>query len=86
MPARWRGACQTQPKEHTMLLSLLGYVLLGLLLALPLRQLLRFLLRRLGPRSGLYTPQWRYLQPYVPLALRGAAPDSAASADAQEAA
>jgi hypothetical protein len=49
-----------------MLLSLLGYVLLGLLLALPLRYLLRWL----GPRSGLYLEQWRYLRPYVPLAQR----------------
>ena len=44
-----------------MLLSLLGYVLLGLLLAWPLWRLLRWL----GSRTGLYTAQWRYLRPYV---------------------
>ena len=49
-----------------MLLSLLGYVLLGLLLAWPLRRLLRWL----GPRSGLNTLQWQHLRPYVPPAHR----------------
>jgi Sec-independent protein secretion pathway component TatC len=56
-----------------MLLSLLGYVLLGLLLALPLWRLLRWL----GPRSGLYTLQRRYLRPYLPPSQRGALPGSA---------
>jgi hypothetical protein len=52
-----------------MLIYLLGYLLLGLLLALPLLQLLRWL----GRSSGLYTPQWKYLRPYVPAGVRAAA-------------
>jgi hypothetical protein len=61
-----------------MLLSLLAYVLLGLVLALPLRSLLRWL----GPRSGLYTPQWRYLRPYVPAARRSPTPLAEATPEA----
>lgn len=52
-----------------MLLSLVGYGLLGLLLPLPLLRLLRWL----GPRSGLYSAQERYLRPYVPLEQRSPA-------------
>jgi hypothetical protein len=46
-----------------MLLSLLGYFALGLLLAIPLARLLRWL----AVRWGLYNPAWRYLQPYRPV-------------------
>jgi hypothetical protein len=49
-----------------MLFELLGYVLLGLLLAWPLRRLLRWL----APRSGLGRTRWQYLRPYVPAAQR----------------
>jgi hypothetical protein len=45
-----------------MLLSLLGYVALGLVLALPLWHLLFWL----AARWGMYTPAWHYLRPYVP--------------------
>lgn len=45
-----------------MLISLLGYFVLGLALALPLRNLLLWL----AARYGLYTPPWEYLQPYKP--------------------
>ena len=49
-----------------MLNSLLAYLLLGLLLFWPLRQLLRWL----GPRTGLFPGTWRYLRPYLPPAQR----------------
>lgn len=49
-----------------MLTSLLGYVLTGLVLATPLWQLLRWL----GRYSGLYTPQRKYVRPYLPAAQR----------------
>lgn len=45
-----------------MLIDLLGYVLLGLLLALPLGRLLYWL----ATRYKLYTPRWHYLRPYLP--------------------
>jgi Sec-independent protein secretion pathway component TatC len=45
-----------------MLINLLGYVALGLLLAMPLWRLLRWL----AVRSGLYAAPWQYLRPYVP--------------------
>ena len=47
-----------------MLISLLGYVVLGLLLALPLGRLLLWL----ATHYGLYSPPWLYLRPYVPSA------------------
>lgn len=47
-----------------MMTSLLGYVLLGLLLAWPLLRLLLWL----AARSGVYHPRWHYLQAYVPAA------------------
>lgn len=53
-----------------MLTSLLGYVVLGLALALPLWRLLLWL----GVRSGLYRPEMKYLRTYVPAPQR-AAPD-----------
>lgn len=53
-----------------MLISLLGYCLLGLLLALPLGRLLLWL----AARWGIYTPPWHYLRPYLPTpAASGAA-------------
>jgi hypothetical protein len=57
-----------------MLISLLGYCLLGLLLALPLGRLLLWL----AAHYGLYTPPWHYLRPYLPGPDRGgaAAPDA----------
>jgi hypothetical protein len=54
-----------------MLPSLLAYTLLGLLLAWPLRRLLRWMQYRLRPAGS---PLWRYLRPYVLPAQRGAAP------------
>ncbi len=53
-----------------MLISLLTYVLLGLLLALPLWKLLPWLLRRYAG----YRAQWQYLRPYAP---GGTVPDRA---------
>lgn len=53
-----------------MLTSLLSYVLTGLLLAVPLWRLLGWL----GRYSGLYTPQRKYLRPYLPVAQRPQAP------------
>jgi hypothetical protein len=57
-----------------MLPSLLAYTLLGLLLAWPLRRLLRLLQYRLRPAGSPLRPRWRYLRPYVLPAQRGAAP------------
>lgn len=66
-----------------MLLELMGYMLLGLLLAWPLRRLLRWL----APRSGLGRTRWHYLRPYVPAAQRPPSPAQAQSpATDQEAA
>lgn len=62
-----------------MLVSLLGFVLLGLLMAAPLWHLLRWL----GRTSGLYTPQRKYLRPYVPTGI-GRAPSDAPAAMPQE--
>jgi hypothetical protein len=56
-----------------MLIDLLGYLLLGLVLAAPLWHGLQWL----GRTSGLYTPQWKYLRPYVPTALPTDVPRSA---------
>jgi hypothetical protein len=67
---RWRDATRRHTKEPAMLIDLLAYMALGLLLALPLWRLLRWL----AVRYGWYTPSWHYLRPYLPGAAPGAAP------------
>ncbi len=65
-----------------MLLSLLAYLLLGLVLAWPLWHALRWL----GLRSGLYTPRWKYLRAYAPAAAAADPTDAAQAAKPEEAA
>jgi hypothetical protein len=55
-----------------MLINLLGYLLLGLVLAWPLWHLLHWL----GRSSGLYQPQWKYLLPYVQADARRVQPEA----------
>ena len=54
-----------------MLIDLLGYFVLGLSLALPLKKLLLWL----AAHYGLYTPPWNYLRPYMPGDADYPAPD-----------